>query len=49
MTNPFFENRLYTVKEAARILGVAAKTVRGWIKKFELRAEKKGGRYYIPG
>jgi len=40
MTVTAKERRLYSIVEAARVLGVCPKTIRRWIKSGKLKAEK---------
>jgi len=40
--------RLYTAREAARVLGVHPSTVYAWLKDGTLQSTQRGGRHYIP-
>tara|TARA_R110002074_G_scaffold287618_1_gene459344 strand:- start:263 stop:535 length:273 start_codon:yes stop_codon:yes gene_type:complete len=40
-------NKRYSIKEAAKILGVIPLTVRNYIKNGNLKAERLGRKYYI--
>jgi len=42
-----FSNKRYSIKEASEILGVIPLTVRNYIKKGTLKAERLGRKYYI--
>lgn len=38
--------KMYTVREAAKILNVKVRTIRDWLKKGKIKAEKKTNDWY---
>ncbi|GGG29356.1 DNA-binding protein [Dokdonia pacifica] len=47
-TKEDLSSKRYSIKEAAKTLDVTALTIRNYIKNGVLKADKIGGKYYIP-